>query len=126
MKVYPNSYYMTVHENIKDKNGEQSVYTRLFGCDGYFTCHIREYYGGISKKELQDEVEKILKRQLHNLEEFTVTETKYGWKYEMFVKWLNDGFDYEVVEEGQHTDHEVYTVDISYIDEVTDVFATLK
>jgi len=41
------------------------------------------------------------------------------------VKWLNDGEDFEIVEEGQHTDHEIYTVDISYYEEVWEAFKKL-
>jgi hypothetical protein len=115
---------MSVYEKFTAKNGEPSVYTRMIG-NGYFTRYLTWGTGIITKAFLKEKVEKILSNHT-KLDDFTVTETDYGWKYERFVKWLDeDGIEYEIVEEGQHTDHEVYTVDISYFEEVTDIFKKL-
>lgn len=124
MKYYPNTYYMSVYETFTGIDGEPSIYTRMLG-NGHFTCRLTHGSGIVTKAFLKEKVENIL--SVHTkLDDFSVTETDYGWKYERFVKWLDeDGFEYELVDEGQHTDQEVYTVDISYFEEVTDIFKKL-
>lgn len=123
-KVYPDTFYMTVHEVLKNKDDSESYYSRLM-----FNPSIWELMSGwrsTSKIELKDKVEEKLSRVI-SLSDFAVSETKYGWKYERFVKWLDDdGVNYENVEEGQHTDYEVYIVDITYYEEVTDIFSKLR
>lgn len=124
MKYYPNTFYMSVWEKFTAANGEPSIYTRMFG-DGHFTCRLLENTTLVTKELLKTKVESILSEH-SSLDDFTCMETAFGWKYERFVKWLDeDGFDYEIVPEGQHTDHEVYTVEISFIEKVVDIFTKL-
>jgi hypothetical protein len=118
----PNEYYMSVREDLKDVNGETSIYNRLM--DRVFTLHVCSGYMIENKKQLKEKVETLLSRNI-DLNNYTVTETDFGWEYEMFVKWIDDGRTFEIVEEGHHTDHEIYTVDITYYSEVIDKFKDL-
>lgn len=120
-KVYPDTFYMKVYEDFKRKDGSNSHYSGLMFNPSiwYIGKHIN------NKKDLKIEVEKRLSDVI-NLDDYSVTETKFGWKYERFVKWLDDDFvDGENVKEGDHTDHEIFTVDISYYEEVWDKFEKL-
>lgn len=115
---------MSVWEKFTAINGEPSLYTRMFG-SGHFTCRLAEDSVNITKQFLKNKVEEILSEHT-SLDDFTVTETDYGWNYERFVKWLDeDGFEYELVDEGQHTDHELYTVELSIYREDYDAFKKL-
>lgn len=124
MQYYPNTYYMTIFERFTAIDGKPSVYTRMYG-NGSTTYKLVEGNGIVTKSLLKEKVEKIINNS-SELTDFNCTETEYGWQYERFVKWLDeDRNTYEIVPEGQHTDHEVYTVDISYFDEVYDIFKKL-
>lgn len=121
-KVYPETFYMTVHEKLKMKDGSDSLYNRLMFNPSEWEIGDMIY----EKSVLKEKVEQKLGHAV-NLHDFTITETAYGWKYERFIKWLDeDGDNYELVEEGQHTDHEVYTVDISYYEDVRNVWRLLR
>lgn len=125
MKYYANTFYMSVWEKFTASNGEPSIYTRMFG-NGHFTCELMENLLAITKADLKEAVEKILSNHT-KLDDFTCTETEFGWKYERYVKWLDeDGFEYEIVPKGQHTDHELYTVEITYIEKDTHIFSKLS
>ncbi|MFS0708955.1 hypothetical protein AB6N22_12765, partial [Kocuria palustris] len=108
-KVYPDTFYMTVYEDFKRKDGSGSLYSRMMFNPS--TWKVMDGWRTTRKEELKKKVEENLSRFI-NLNDFTITETKHGWKYERFVKWLDEEDNYELVEEGQHTDHEAYTVDI--------------
>lgn len=121
-KVYPETFYMSVYEKLKQKDGSDSFYSRLM-----FSPSMWEIGDAIyAKSELKDRMERKLSAVVE-LKDFTITETAYGWKYERFIKWTDeDKGIYDLVEEGQHTDHEVYTVDISYYEDVRNVFSRLR
>lgn len=124
MEYEVNTFYMKVYEKFTAKNGEPSNYTRMmgrYGCEEFELC---SQSSKVTKDYLKERVEEILSYQT-SLDGFTATEMEYGWKYERFIKWTNDGFGHEIVEEGQHSDHEVYEVHISYIFKDTDVFKKL-
>lgn len=123
-KVYPDTFYMTVYEDFKKKDGTPSDYSRIIFNPS--TWEVMSGWKSETKKALKDRIEEKLCRVM-DLIDFTVSETNYGWKYERFIKWLDEeGISYEIVEEGLHTDHEVYIVDISYYEEVTDIFSKLR
>lgn len=121
-KVYPDTFYMVLYEDLKRIDGTESYYSRLMFNPS--TWNLGEFIN--NKEDLKKKVEKNLS-QVINLDDYSVMETKFGWEYERFVKWLDDEEfgDGENVSEGNHTDHEVYTVDISYYEEVWDKFEKL-
>ncbi|WP_144509886.1 hypothetical protein [Bacillus sp. FJAT-22090] len=121
-RIYPDTFYMTVYEKLKQKDGSDSFYSRIM-----FNPSDWDIGGSIYEKNiLKERVEKRLSNVV-DLDDFTITETKYGWKYERFIKWIDeDKGIYELVEEGQHTDHELYTVDISYYEDVSDILKRLR
>lgn len=116
-KYYPNTYYMKIYEDFKRLDGSESYYSKLMFNPS--TSRVAEDYEVRTKSDLKEKVEEQLSH-VANLQSFNVTETKYGWKYERFMK-TSDDMDsdiYEIVEEGQHTDHELFTVEISYYEDV--------
>jgi hypothetical protein len=117
-KVYPGTIYGTFYEKLRDKDGESSTYNYFLSCDGSFTITLSDkHYSRVEKSVLIEKVEKFLDRNVYRgLEGFTVKETDYGWEYERYVKWI-DKDTCEVVEKGQHTDHELFTVDLSFYEE---------
>lgn len=116
-QYYPNTYYMTVYEEFKRLDGSQSYYSQLSSSPS--TWRVAEDYQIRTKNDLKERIEKEL-GMVTDLETFKVTETKYGWNYERFMK-TSDDIDsgvYEIAEEGKHTDHELFTVEISFYEDV--------
>lgn len=121
-KVYPDTFYMTVFEDLKMKDGSNSYYSRIMFNPSTWIVDSSIYEKSILKEKVEEKLSHVV--ELHD---FTITETKYGWTYERFIKWVDeDKGIYELVEEGEHTDHEVYTVDISYYEEVRDFWKQLR
>lgn len=123
-KVYVDTFYATVYEDFKQKDGDDSLYSNLMF--NPTTMDLMEGYRSTTKSELKEVLDKRMSNFI-NLSEFTVKETNHGWIYERYIKWLDeDGNDYEIVKEGEHTDHEMFTVDISFYEDVYGIFAKLK
>jgi len=121
-KVYPETFYMTVYEKLKMRDGSDSFYNRLMFNPSEWEIGDAIYEKSILKERVEQKLSNVV-----DLQDFTVTETAYGWKYERLIRWIDEDKDiYELVEEGQHTDHEVYTVDISYYEDVRNVFSRLR
>lgn len=119
-RVYTDTFYITLYEDLKQADGTQSFYSRLM-----FNPTTKTAGDFRTKASLKEQVESKFDG-LIPIEEFTCTETKHGWTYERFVQWLDEEQGtYEVVEKGKHTDHEVYTVDISYYTEDWNAFKNL-
>ncbi|PHE64429.1 hypothetical protein COF68_06220 [Bacillus toyonensis] len=126
MKKHVNTYYMSVHEDIKDSNGEKADFDRLMSSTGHVERYVCMNYSVNTIEDLLEQVEAKLKNYISNLNEYTRTETEYGWVYEMYVRWFNDDMEYEVVEKGKHTHHEVYVVDVTFILEETNVIEKMR
>lgn len=123
-RFYPNTYYMTVYEEFKQKDGSESAYSRIMFNPSTWSVGGSVYIR--TKVELKEKVEKYLTDSIGPLDDYTVTETASGWVYQRFVTWSEDERNYEVIKEGVHSDHEAYTVDISYYEDVENVFSRLK
>lgn len=112
-EYYPNTYYMTVHEEFKRLDGSNSHYSQLMFNPA--TWSVAEDHQVKTKTDLKEKIEAAL-ANVADITSFTVTETDDGWDYERFVKvtYEDDSEIVEIVEEGQHTDHEVFKVEISF------------
>lgn len=51
-------------------------------------------------------------KKIINVDEYRLKEYDTGWTYEAFFKWKNNGESYEIVEEWEHTDHELFTAEV--------------
>lgn len=122
-KIYPDTFYASIYEDFRQKNGENSLYYNLM----FNPTKISLMNG--SRSTSKSELKKVLDEKMSNiinLNQFIVKETDYGWVYERYVKILDEeSLEYEVVKEGEHTDHEVFTVDISFHEEVYGIFKEL-
>ncbi|MGF2715818.1 hypothetical protein ACQUY5_26865 [Bacillus cereus] len=125
-KVYLDKYYMRATEKVTDRDGETGDYSRFAFTTNLYG-HIANSYSINTKEQLLEEVEKVLNNHLGNISEYTRTETEYGWKFEMYVRWYNDDMEYEVeTKDGNWSHHEVFNVEISLYREVYDAFKNLK
>lgn len=122
-----NTYYATIVEDFKRLDETSSYYTVLFG-NGRYTMELDfGKVGGVESKEnVRKLVEMSLSQSVSDIATYNLVETAYGWKYERFVKTKDEDSNYyEIVEEGEHTDHEVYYVDVFYIRAETDAYSKL-
>lgn len=123
-KFYPDTYYMTVYEDFKRTDGEQSYYSNLMFNPS--TWRVGEGYQIRTKSALKEHVEKHMSDVIE-LSEYTISENKYGWTYERFIRSSDEDPNvYETAEEGSHTDHEVFTVEISYYEDARDILDRLQ
>lgn len=127
MKYESDTHYAMITEQFRRKDGDRSYYNMLMG-NGQFT--IRLDFKSIinrTKKEAMNIVHGILKRHVGQLDTYNIIENGSGWTYERYVKNDEEDFDnYEIVEKGNHTDHEVFDVYVFYIKEDSDAFSKLK
>ena len=127
MKYESDTHYAMITEQFKRKDGDSSYYNMLMG-NGQFT--IRLNFNRImneTKKEAMKIVYEELKRHVGQLDTYNIIENDYGWTYERYVKNDEEDFDkFEIVEKGNHTDHEVFDIYVFYIKEETDAFSKLK
>lgn len=127
MRYEANTYYANIAEDFKRLDETSSYYSMLFG-DGRYTIEIDfGKVGGVESKEnVRKLVEMSLSQGVSDLATYNVVETAYGWKYERFVKTKDEDSSYfEIVEKGEHTDHEVYHIDVFYIRAETDIYSKL-
>lgn len=123
-KVYPNTFYATVYEDFKQKDGSGSLYSNLMFNPSNWS--IMEGYRSTSKSELKEKLDAQMSKFI-KLDEFTVTENEFGWIYERYIKWIDDDLNtYEIVEKGEHTEHEMFTIEVSFYEDVFDIFSNLK
>lgn len=123
-QFYPDTYYMTVYEDFKRLDGSQSYYSNLMFNPS--TWRIGQSYQIRTKSALKERVEEKMSHVI-NLSDYTMTETKYGWTYERFMRSCDEDPDvYESAEEGAHTDHEVFTIEISCYEEVIGILDRLQ
>lgn len=123
-----NTYYATIVEDFKRLDETSSYYSVLFG-NGRYTMELNfGKVGGIESKEnVRKLVEMSLSQSVSDIATYNLVETAYGWKYERFVKTKDEDSNYfEIVKEGEHTDHEVYYVDVFYIRSETDAYSKLQ
>lgn len=128
-KLYAGTYYIDVYERFIRADGEPSYYTMMYG-SGHVKLRLHEDWGRVaSKTYLKQRIDNILRASIPAIDSFNCSETTYGWEYDRYVKHLDDeysGINLEIVGKGEHTDHEHYTVDISYIYEDSNVMSKLK
>jgi hypothetical protein len=128
MTYEANTFYASIEEDFKRLDGTSSYYTMLMG-DGRVTMELnfRRVGGEESKENAKKLVEASLIQGVPELATFNIIDTDSGWKYERFVKTKDDDSGYfEIVEEGEHTDHEVYDVLVFFIREELDTYSKLK
>ena len=104
----PDTYYATVFEKLTRLDGSPSHYAQLN--NGHQIYCVNERID--SKADLLKAVEQIIDR-IVTYKDFTVTENKHGWVFERYIKWDADDSEYVVTEPGEHSDHELYTVEIT-------------
>lgn len=125
-KVYPDTYYMEVWEKFTRADGEPSYYTMMWG-NGYTKQYLFDDYRIVTKEKIKEKVDEFLRDTHYAIDSFKCTENEYGWTYERYVRYHDDeSNEHDVVEKGQHTDHEEYTVAISFIHEDIDIMSKLK
>ena len=127
MEYEADTYYARITEKFTKVDGTRSDYDMMSG-DGQITIELKFNRTGYveSKENAIFLVEQRLMESIGDLGTFKRSETKHGLKYERFVVLDEDDYSSKPVEEGAHTDHEVYDVYIFYIEEVTDGFARLR
>ena len=126
MKYEENTFYANITEDFKRLDGTSSYYNMLMG-DGCHTVELDFRTLEESKENIKKLVEMKLSQGVPDIATYHVVETGYGWKYERFVKTIDGDSDYyEIVEEGEHTDHEVFHIDIFYIRKGTAAYSKLK
>lgn len=128
MEYEADTYYATITEQFKRVDGESSYYTRLTG-NGQFTIELNfnRLDGDESKENAKKLVEERLEPSIPDLDTFDVVQTDYGWKYERFVKTSDEDMTvFEIVKEGEHTDHEVFDIYVFYIREEWDTYSKLS
>ena len=124
-KVYPDNFYITIYEDLKQKNGESSLYSIMMFNPS--TRRLMDGYRSTTKSEIKQKLDKQMS-DIINLDEFEVTENEYGWIYERYVKWLEEDFyEYKgVSKDDEYDDHEMFTVEISFYEEVYGIFRELE
>jgi hypothetical protein len=127
MEYYAGEYYARITQQFKRKDGTRSHYDMLSG-NGQFTMRIGYGFAKeFTKSTVKESVHKQLKQHVYDLDSYTLIENNYGWIYERFVKSDEDVVDnYEIVNEGEHTDHEIFDVYVFYIQEDDEAFLKLK
>lgn len=126
-KVYPNTFYMDVWEKFIRADGDPSYYSMISG-DGYARRRLFEDCGGLATKDrVKQKVDEILRDGIPDIDTFSCVEVKHGWNYERCVRHQDDDCSsFDIVKNGEHTDHEQYTVEIVYIDEDVNAMSKLK
>lgn len=126
MEYEADTYYARITEKFRKLDGTRSDYDMMSG-NGELTIQLHFNRTGYveSKENAIFLVEQRLTKFIGDLDTFKRTQTKTGFKYERFVVLNEDDYSSKPVEEGNHTDHEVYDVHIFYIEEVKDGFSRL-
>lgn len=126
MEYEADTYYARITEKFRKVDGTRSDYDMLSG-NGEITMQLHFNRTGYieSKENAIFLVEQRLTKFIGDLSTFKRTQTKTGLKYERFVVLDEEDYSSNPVEEGKHTDHEVYDVYIFYIEEVSDGFSRL-
>lgn len=123
-RFYPDTYYINVYEDLKRKDGGNSYYNYLIESPRNI-----ELMNG-SRYTKKSELKKNIDTQMNgivDINEFTATENDFGYIYERYVKWLDeDGFNYEIGTKDDYTDHEKFTVEVSFYEDVWEIFSKLK
>lgn len=127
MKYEAGEYYARITQQFKRTDGTPSYYDMLSG-NGQFTIRVRgKVVEHLTQSRVKEIVHEHLKGHVHELDSYQVLESDYGWTYERFVRMDGDDVDtYEIVSEGEHTDHEVFDVYVFYIFEDVDAFHELE
>lgn len=123
-----NTFYANIEEDFKRLDGTSSYHSMLMG-DGRFKMELN--FGRVGGEESKENVKKLVEMNLSqgvpDIATFNVVETEYGWKYERFVKTIDGDIDYyEIVKEGEHTDHEVFHIFVFYIHYQSNAYSKLK
>lgn len=126
LKFYPNEHYATITQVFTRLDGKSSHYDCLSG-SGKFTVRLKfKKTLDRTKDEAKKIVYDILKKYVYDLDNFEVVEYSWRWLYERYVKVDEDNINnFEIVSRGKHTDHEVFEVNIFYIDEDMDAYRKL-
>lgn len=127
MTYEANTFYASIEEDFKRLDGTSSYYNMLMGNGFKMELNFERVGGEESKENVKKLVEMNLSQGIPDIATYNVVETEYGYKYERFVKTVDGDIDfYEIVEEGEHTDHEVFHIFVFYIRYQSDAYSKLK
>lgn len=126
MQYEVDEHYATITQQFMRYDGTRSYYECLSGSE-QFTVRLKfRSVINRSKAEAKKLVYEILKQHVWDLDSFKVIDNNYGWTYERYVKVDEEDISKcEIVNKGEHTDHEVFDVYVFYIYEDVGAYSKL-